>query len=650
MTVDILTLTPSDIEEKVLANEALSESNSELLDCNVVCIGDSLTANGYPSYLQALFPNLDVINNGVSGETAQEIISSQLLKSAGSIQSYFFESFFPWVDSGTIASITGERLRVYQSAADYVSLSCLNNSAEVTISGNYASDGTSYLQLKSSEGETILTTVADGDFTVDFTPSADGEEVQIFITNGTAGVNYIDIREIKIELTDKSNCGDKIVLLCGTNDVGDGVAESITIDAVKFILENAQQNGIECTLVQIPPRDVSVYDIGVARSAEYLNNVYMGLCERFVDLSILYDGLYKRNIYDSGDGVHFNALGYSVIANEIAKALVGNQNNALSRLGSFEQSGVVFDAEKQYYPVLAVSQNDVDWSDDFSNWTDTRMTSVSEGSNESNQNDSRGIPLKYWELVPNTDNNDHYVRATKIIQETGTQIVKVLFKTGSATPWQRLRIAIPGAYDAYVNIETGEIGTGTSAFLNVSYERAGDNVLFAFETPTATAGDTLDVRIFPNPNGGTYGTFAGDGSTVYTYVAYVQSLQGTLQTTVDYVSTRYAANARRETTKWIDSKKENTQKFEVVNASTWDCGFDTRQLNVDYTATGAATITLLDECARPDWGGVLIDDSGDTAGTNNITIQNSTPSTVATISSNGGSYFLYWNGSEFKAR
>ena len=77
---------------------------------------------------------------------------------------------------------------------------------------------------------------------------------------------------------------------------------------------------------------------------------------------------------------------------------------------------------------------------------------------------------------------------------------------------------------------------------------------------------------------------------------------------------------------------------------------DHDRILVDYSSTGSCTITIPDNLESIEWPGVLIVDSGDNASANNITIQDSTPTTIATISADGGSYFVFYDGSNFRAR
>ena len=87
-----------------------------------------------------------------------------------------------------------------------------------------------------------------------------------------------------------------------------------------------------------------------------------------------------------------------------------------------------------------------------------------------------------------------------------------------------------------------------------------------------------------------------------------------------------------------------------IDAATYDVLPYQKRINQSHSSTAASTLTFPDECKDINWGGCLVFDKGNNAGTNNITLEDSTPSTFATISTNGGSYYVWYDGTSFQVR
>lgn len=116
-----------------------------------------------------------------------------------------------------------------------------------------------------------------------------------------------------------------VVINCGTNDIAENFCpydEDITMDNIKSMTELALHNGITVILSSVLPCDHFIWNRSVRnvpQKIQSLNARIMALAEQ---LSLPYVDYYSSMVYNergainpaySDDGVHPNALGYSVM-------------------------------------------------------------------------------------------------------------------------------------------------------------------------------------------------------------------------------------------------------------------------------------------------------------------------------------------------
>lgn len=612
---------------------------------SILCLGDSITNDGYPSHLATLMPSYKVVDFAISSQSSTDIVKSQLIDSCGQISFDFYSSFYPWVDSATVGSIIGDRLRVYKSAADYMSLPCLNSGKSVTISGNFASDGTSYIVISTSGSGVILTTSSDGNFTIDYTPVADFEEIRILVTGGIDGVNYIDIRNIDIvQFTQTYTQGSRGVLLVGTNDVAVGIDAGVIVEAISFIHEQFSRAGLPLSIMGILDNGPAAYDDYKKMTFEIVNFRIKSITDNYIDTSPMSDGTYLRTEFDT-DGVHPNALGDAFLADIVYANTMGIVVNGSYDINKFPIKTPP-NVNVDMVPTIRIAQNDIEWSQTFTSahWSLVSVSSMTKGVIPSCEYDNEGNPIYYWEMVSNTSNTLHYIRLSTTIKKSGTQRFEALFKRGGVLGWLHFRLATPAVYDVYVNTDTLEISSISNPSANIKFLVDGEHVKVLIDVPGGSEGDVADVRIFADLDGQAT-PYAGDGVSVYTYLAYVSMAGGkNIDDDIQHVDTSANEAIEHKLSIMIPDLYNDKININVAQTPYSLTEFNIDKIFIAYTSTGVATITIQNALINKDWNGVLIVDSDGNAAVNNITVQDSVAGLIGTIATNGGSLFVCSDG------
>lgn len=116
---------------------------------------------------------------------------------------------------------------------------------------------------------------------------------------------------------------NKIAVFCiGVNDANQGVNIATFQNNINSILSTCDLNGILPIMCLIPPTDETTFAINSTINS--FNKYLLSLSDRvIVDINTpLKNGLTDLNsIYDSGDGIHWNASGHKVVANLIYSKL-----------------------------------------------------------------------------------------------------------------------------------------------------------------------------------------------------------------------------------------------------------------------------------------------------------------------------------------
>lgn len=613
-------------------------------------VGDSRTVgritDAYTNTLDAEYSTARTFNNfGVNGIRATNIVNYPLLNAIGEINSVFTTTRYPWLANGTSLAIVSNTLEITRSAAGYAYMPCLPTGKQVTISGNYTSANTTLLEIRTSEGggTPILTTIADGAFSVNYTASANGVEVRMGTSSGLAG-DKIYVSDIKIELTDKSDCADVACInWAGINDVISDLSTSTITDALDFFAE-------QCILASIEPAFITLLEFG--NNGDYsapreavrvaVNAHIRASGHRYVDCNFLADGTDIAAAYDYGDGLHCNALGYSIIgelvishlmdvtiysaaltagdtvkaklyidrsgsgqftingANSGSAVVVSGSAASLSNSGNlalfsdtFGECSIIRWALASKDAWFSTHLNASDALDDFYKWTGldaikstgnsapnfftrategyvdkydsttgyTSMIKCSSGlprigtirddsgnvfsgllkedtvenvipySNDINNaawdktlvsiDTSTGVSTSdpdtdFQGIVSSAASANHYIREDYVYANS-TYCWSAEMKKGDQT-W--VRFYIGDGQSAYFNLETGLLD-GTQTFDDAGIIDKGNGRLLCWATATATGG-SMAFQIHPSSSSTSSSSTTGDGSTVSTYVSFVQ--------------------------------------------------------------------------------------------------------------------------------
>ena len=111
---------------------------------------------------------------------------------------------------------------------------------------------------------------------------------------------------------------DVLFILGGTNDLGHGISQSITISHIRSLIIGSRSRGVRVFLILVPPSSSSgsAGPIGSLNAAiTHLGNIYtLVVIDIYTPLSGS-NGLYQSRY--TSDGLHFSALGAQVVANTI---------------------------------------------------------------------------------------------------------------------------------------------------------------------------------------------------------------------------------------------------------------------------------------------------------------------------------------------
>lgn len=124
------------------------------------------------------------------------------------------------------------------------------------------------------------------------------------------------------------------IILAGTNDISQGVAQATYLANMKAMLDACSDNAIVPIVISIPPS--SATNNALAANRDGFNTALITLCRAYsdatyVDVTALL-GTFRaggtagnlwdlQSQYNSGDGTHLNQAGYAVLAAAIAAAL-----------------------------------------------------------------------------------------------------------------------------------------------------------------------------------------------------------------------------------------------------------------------------------------------------------------------------------------
>lgn len=301
----------------------------------IAAIGDSRTVGRITdAYTLTLINDYgtsrNIFNYGVNGMRATQIVNYPLLKAVGQLRWFFRTSRYPFLSNGISIAIVDETLEFTYSVSGYAYLACLPAGQEVKISGYYTSTTAMRLRIATSGSGDILTTTTTGDFEVNYTPLSNGEEIQIGISGGADG-DKLYLRELKIELVDRSSAATESVLMwAGINDIIADLPASTIQEAMQFHLDQITQAGVEPVFMKITQFGASTsYTPSREAVRKEVNDWTETTGYPVVDTEWVGSGIYIRSEYDYGDGLHMNALGYVETARLIQRDYFGDSKGVL---------------------------------------------------------------------------------------------------------------------------------------------------------------------------------------------------------------------------------------------------------------------------------------------------------------------------------
>jgi lysophospholipase L1-like esterase len=111
---------------------------------------------------------------------------------------------------------------------------------------------------------------------------------------------------------------DLLFILGGTNDLGQGISQSITISHIRSLIIGSRSRGVRVFLILVPPNSTSGSQAAIDSlnaAITHLGNIYtLVVIDIHTPLSGS-NGLYQARY--TSDGLHFSALGAQVVANTI---------------------------------------------------------------------------------------------------------------------------------------------------------------------------------------------------------------------------------------------------------------------------------------------------------------------------------------------
>lgn len=297
-----------------------------------ISVGDSISFglpdgdNPYTNFLKTLQPEYDFINVAISGERTTEISREQLIRATGLLEWDFRESYFPFTSYNSgVLSIDSNGFRVEKGAVNGGATAfLLPINVDIRITGTVSGDGTANPTIiVNGTGGTLWTgdTTADQEIDVTYTSTVQKEAVRLVCNGGIAG-NFVQFRDLKIEITDNTKVADiGIFSLIGINDIVNDVTDEVMKEALDFNFWQIRNSGNKAIALEILPFGNSGLWTS-AREAQRLriNNWLKDYSKAsyFVDMDYLDDG--SGNLYsafDYGDGVHLNVRGNQAIAETI---------------------------------------------------------------------------------------------------------------------------------------------------------------------------------------------------------------------------------------------------------------------------------------------------------------------------------------------